>query len=95
MTNFGLEVLTNPDMYLVIEEGLHGEISMICNLFSKTNNLHVPDYGPKEETSNVIYLDVNNLYAWGMSQPLATGKFDIQTVQEISSLDIPEIPDDK
>ena len=63
MTNVGLEVLTNPDVYLVIKEGLHGEISMICNLFSKTNNLHVPDYGPKQETSNVIYLDVNDLYA--------------------------------
>ena len=30
-----------------------------------------------------------------MSQPLPTGKFDCQTVQEIASLDIPEIPDDK
>ena len=47
MTNVGLEVLPNPDMYLVIEEGLHREISMICNLFIKTKNLHVPDYGPK------------------------------------------------
>ena len=82
-------------MYLVIEEGLHGEISMIYNLFSKTNNLRVPDYGPKQVTSNVIYLDVNNLYAWGISQPLPTEKFYWQTVQEIASLDIPEIPGDE
>ena len=68
---------------------------MICNLFIKTNNLQVPDYGPKQETPNVIYLDVNNLYPWGMSQPLPTGKFDCQTVQEIATLDIPEIPDDE
>ena len=95
MTNVGLEVLTNPDMYLVIEEGLYGEISMIFNLSSKTSSLHVSGFGPKQETSNVIYLDVNNFYARGMLQPLPTGKFDCQTFQEIASLDIPEIPDDK
>ena len=94
MTNVGLELLTDRDMYLTIEERHRGEISMISNCFSKTNNLQVPDYGPKQETSDVIYLDVNNLYAWGMSQPLPTGEFDCRTVQEIASVDIPEIPDD-
>ena len=95
MKNVELELLTNPVMYLVIEKGLLYEISMICHRFRKTNNLHIPDYGPKQESSYVVYLNVNNLYAWGMSQPLPTGEFDSQTIQEIASLDIPEIKDDE
>ena len=95
MTNVELELLTNPDKHLVIEEGLRGEISMICHCFSKTNNLDIPDYDPKQETFYVIYLNVNNLYAWGMSQPLPIGEFDCQTIEEIASLDIPEIKDNE
>jgi hypothetical protein len=34
MTEVELELLTNPDMYLFIEEGLHGGISMISTRFS-------------------------------------------------------------
>ena len=94
MTDVELELLTDPDMYLFIEEGLRGGISMISNRFSKANNPYVPDYNPKQETSYVMYLDANNLYGWGMSQPLPTGEFDWLTEQEISTLDIERVPDD-
>ena len=32
-------------------------------------------FDPKSESSNVQYLDTNNLYSWAMSQPLPTGGF--------------------
>ena len=32
-------------------------------------------YDPKEESSYMQYLDVNNLYGWAMSQLLPTGEF--------------------
>ena len=54
MTDVELELLTDPDMYLFIEEGLRGGISMICNRFSKVNNPYVPDYDPKQENSDVF-----------------------------------------
>ena len=54
MTGVELDFLTNPDMYLFIEEGLHGGISMISNRFSKANNPFVPDYDPTQENSTPI-----------------------------------------
>jgi hypothetical protein len=55
-------------MYLFVEEGLRGGISVTSNRFSRTNNPYVPDYDPDQETSYVMYLDANNLYGWAMSQ---------------------------
>jgi hypothetical protein len=93
MTEVELQLLTDPDMYLFIEEGLRGGISMISNRFSKANNPYVPDYDP-DYSSYVMYLDANNLYGWAMSQPLPTGEFDWLNEQEISNLDITQITDD-
>ena len=94
MTDVEIELLTDPDMYLFIEEGLRGGISMISNRFSKANNPYVPNYDSTQETSYVMYLDANNLYGWSMSQPLPTGEFDWLTEQEITKLDITDVADD-
>ena len=93
MTEVELELLTDPDMYLFIEEGLRGGISMISNRYSKANNPYVPDYDPTQENSHVMYFDANNLYGWAMSQPLPTGEFDWLTQQEIAALDTSNVAD--
>ena len=94
MTEVELELLTDPDMYLFIEEGLRGGISMISNRFSKANNPYVPDYDPTQENSYLMYFDASNLYGWAMSQSLPTGEFDWLTDQEIAELDITDVADD-
>jgi hypothetical protein len=94
MTDVELELLTDPNMYLFIEKGLRGGISMISNRYSKTNNPYVPDYDPTQENSYVMYFDANNLYGWAMSQPLPTGEFDWLTDQEIADIDITDVADD-
>ena len=88
MTEVELELLTDPDMYLFIEEGLCGGISMIRNPFHKANNPYVPDYDPEQETFYVMYLDANNLYGWSMSQPLPTEEFDGLNKQDIATFKI-------
>ena len=86
MTEVELELLTDPDMYLFIEEGLRGGTLMISNRFSEANNPYVPDYDPTQENSYVMYFDANDLYDWAMSQSLLTGEFDWLTEQEIADL---------
>ena len=94
MTEVELELLTDPDMYLFIQEGFHGGISMISNRFSEANNPYVPDYDPDQDSSYVMCLDANNLNGWAMSQPLPTGEFDWLNEEEITNLDITQISDE-
>ena len=88
------ELPTDPDMYLFIEKGLHGGISMISKGFSKANNPYVPEYDPTQENSYVMYFNANNHYGWAMSQPLPTGEFDWLSEQETAALDITNVADD-
>lgn len=49
-------------MIMMIEIGVQGGVSQCCHRFAKGNNKNVSDYDPEKETSNLSYLDANNLY---------------------------------
>ena len=74
-TNVSLELITDPDMYLFIEKGLRGGISMVSHRYAQANNPQMEDFNPSQPTSFLQYLDSNNLYGWAMSQAMATGGF--------------------
>ena len=67
MTKVELELNTDPDVYIFFEKGLTRGVSYIFNRFSKTNNKYLISYDPKQESKEIIYLDVNNLYVYPMS----------------------------
>ena len=94
MTKVELELLTDVDTHLFIEEGLRGGISVICNRYSKANNKYLPDFRLDEESKYIIYLDANNLYGWAMSQPLPMDSFAWLTEDEFDGLDISNVSDD-
>ncbi|XP_068742088.1 uncharacterized protein [Montipora capricornis] len=94
MTDVVLELLTDPGMYLFVEEGIRGGISMISNRYGKANNLYVPDFDSTQDKNYIMYLDANNLYGWAMSQPLPTHEFFWLTEHEIEELNVMSIPDD-
>ena len=75
MIGINIELITDIDMYQMVEKGLRGRISYIANRYSKPNNKYMCDYDKDKETSYLVYLDANNLYGWAMSQPLPTGGF--------------------
>ena len=75
LTNIELEQITEPDMYLFIEKGLRGGISMVSHRHAIANNPQMQNYNPEQPTSYLMYLDSNNLYGWAMSQPMPTGGF--------------------
>ena len=62
-----LDFLTSLDMYLFIERGMHGGISMASKRYVKANNLQAADYDPSKPNKFITYLDANSLYGWGMS----------------------------
>ena len=52
------------------------EFSYIANRYGKANNKYIDDYDEKSPSKYIMYLDVNNLYGWAMSQKLPTGNFE-------------------
>ena len=74
-TRVSLELLTDSNMYLFIEKGLRGGISMVSHRHATANNPQMEGFNPSQPTSYLMYLDSNNLYGWAMSQPMPTGGF--------------------
>ena len=74
-TNIELELLTDYDMLLMVEEGIRGGICHSIHRYAKANNKYIKTYNNNEESSYIQYLDANNLYGWVMSKKLPVNGF--------------------
>ena len=74
-TNMQLELLTDYDMLLMVEEGIRGGICHSTHRYAKANNRYMKNYNSNEESSYIQYLDANNLYGWAMSKKLPVNGF--------------------
>ena len=71
-TNIELELLTDYDMLLMVEEGICHSI----HRYARANNKYMKNYNNNnEESSYIQYLDANNLYGWAMSKKLPVNGF--------------------
>ena len=86
-TGVELELLTERDMLLMVEEGIRSGICHSLHRYAKANNEHIKNYNNNEESSYIQYLDANNLYGWAMSQKLPVNGFkwlDSDKINEIN-----------
>ena len=74
-TGVELELFTDLEMYLFVERGMRGGISMVSNRYAKASNPLLQDYDPSRPNKYIMYLDANNLYGWAMSKPLPKRDF--------------------
>ena len=74
-TNIELELLTDYDMLLMVEEGIRGGICHSIHRYAKTNNKYMKNYNNNENSPYIQYLDANNLYGWAMSTKLPVNGF--------------------
>ena len=74
-TNIELELLTDYDMLLMVEQGIRGGICHSIHQYANANNKYMKSYNNNEESSCIQYLDANNLYGWAMSKKLPVNGF--------------------
>ena len=84
-TGVELELLTDFDMLLMIEEGIRGGMCHAVHHYAKANNEYMKDYDESNESSYIQYLDANNLYGAAMSEKLPINGF--KWVNDISKID--------
>ena len=71
-----LELITDYDMLLMIEDGIRGGICHVIQRYAKANNKYMKDYNNKDKESSYIqYLDANNLYGMAMTEKLPVKGF--------------------
>ena len=75
MTKIKLELIPDPDMYILFEKGTRGGIFYISNRYNKTNNKYLNSFNPNRKSKHIMYLDVNNLYSYALSKFLPASRF--------------------
>jgi len=95
MTGVELDLIDDPEKFLMIENNIRGGISVVSHRYAKANNPYTEDeYDETQPTSYITYVDSNNLYGCAMREPLPTGNFNFLQSDEIASLDIMSIASD-
>ena len=95
-TGVSLELITDPEIHLFIENSIRGGISVISHRYAKANNPYLTpeEYDSTKPISYLIYLDANNLYGFPMSQKLPISGFKFLSDDEISQIDFSQVSDD-
>ena len=74
-TGVNLELLTDIDMLLMVEEGIRGGMCHAIHRYAKASNKYMNNYDKSIEWSYIQYLDASNLHGWAMSQKLPVNGF--------------------
>jgi len=89
MTNLELQLITDPNIYLIFENAIRGGVSTVSNRCSKANNKYMSDYDSSQPSSYIMSWDVVNLYGYRMSFKLPCGKF--QFIDEPDKFDFQKV----
>jgi hypothetical protein len=96
LTKEELELITDPDMLLMVMEGIRGGLSCIMLRYAEANNKYMITYDPSKNSIYIVSVDANNLYGFAMSFKLPYRGFKWCTPDEIRRLEenLMDIPDD-
>ncbi|GFW55130.1 uncharacterized protein TNCV_262281 [Trichonephila clavipes] len=95
-TNVTLELLTDINMYLMLESGTRGGICLVSKRYSKANNKYLDNFDEMSPYKFIISLDVNNLYGTAMgfySLPESEFRF-LNEEEEIDKFDLMSVTSD-
>ena len=87
-TRVELDLLNDPEKFLMIENNIRGGLSGVSHRHVSANNPYTEHpYNSSLPNSYISYVNANNLYGHAMRQPLPTGKFRFLQPNEIRDLE--------
>jgi len=92
VTDIELELITDPDIYLMIESAIRGGLSYVAQRYALANFPAMSDYRSDLPTSHLLYLDCNSLYTTCQTYPLPVGGFRFLTNAELLAFDVAGVP---
>ena len=69
-TGVKLELITDYDVFMMIEEGIRGGMCQAIYRHAKANNKYMNNYDKSIISSFLMYLDANNLYLMSQKLPV-------------------------
>ena len=70
-----IELLTDIDMVLMVENAIRGGLTQVVKKYGVANNKYLPDYDKTQKSTSLQYLDANNLYGYAMIKKLPLNGF--------------------
>ena len=67
-TKVNIELITDLDMYQMVEKGIRGGISQISHRYSEANHPSMESFNSSLPLKSLMYQDANALYSWAMPQ---------------------------
>ena len=89
LTGVKSEQISDTDKHLFVEKGLTRGVSYIAEIYAKVNNKYMNDHDSKKPSKFITYLDMNNLYDWGLSEYLPYGGF--KWLKKVNTFDVNSI----
>ena len=74
-TKAKVELLTDIDMVLMVENSIRGGLTQVGIKYGVANNKYLPDYDKTQTSSYLQYLDANDLYGYAMIKKLPLNGF--------------------
>ncbi|XP_047035542.1 uncharacterized protein LOC124641502 isoform X1 [Helicoverpa zea] len=93
-TGVQLDLISDLEIYELLENGIRGGLAQCSLRYAKSNNKYLPDYDVTEPSSFLIYLDANNLYGHAMTKKMPISNFYLLNENEISKFDLFNVADD-
>lgn len=87
-TKVKLELISDVEMYQMIEKGIRGGLAQCSLRYAKANNKYLSTFDKNEPNTFLIYLDCVNLYGFAMMQKLPMNDFKYLDEQEIANFNV-------
>ena len=84
-TNLLLELITDPEMYRMIQPNIRGGICHCSVRYARANNKYMGTlYNSNEPSSYIVCFDINNLYVFAMFHKLPHNSFEWVSSEDLS-----------